>query len=106
MPDALELTLNNKPGCTYITRITLGYDKPEGPHKEELTLSGGLARTVGNIPRDASNLQVQVAFLGVTHSERYTFSWPSPVEQWPSGRREIEMTGVWPGQPRAVEIAR
>jgi len=101
---AFEIFFDNKPGCTYITHIQIGYDTPKGPQKDEFSLTGGISRTVGNIPLNATNIRVDVKFQGMINSDHYTFSWPSPLGQWLTGRRVIEMTGVWPGQTHAREL--
>ena len=64
---------------------------------------GGISKTVANIPLNATNIQVDVKFQGVVNSDNYSFNWPSPLGQWLTGRREIEMTGVWPGKTHAIE---
>ncbi|MFM0023429.1 hypothetical protein [Paraburkholderia azotifigens] len=100
---AFEIFFNNRPGCTYVTHIQLGYDTPQGRRNDEFSLTGGVSKTVGNIPLNATNIQVNVRFQGVMNSDNYSFNWPSPLGQWLTGRREIEMTGVWPGQTHAQE---
>lgn len=101
---AFEIFFDNKPGCTYITEIKLGYDTPNGPQRDEFTLTGGISKTVGNIPLSATNIRVDVKFQGMINSDHYAFNWPSPLGQWLTGRRVIEMTGVWPGQTHAREM--
>jgi len=66
-------------------------------------LSGGLSRTVGNIPLTATNIQVKVKFQGVKDSDPYTLHWDTPLGQWLTGKREIEMSGVWPGATHLQE---
>ncbi|MFK8330580.1 hypothetical protein M2D63_011255 [Pseudomonas sp. BJa5] len=100
----LEILFNNKPGCTYITAITLDYDTPSGKQHQSFSLSGGLSKTVGNIPLNATNIAVQVTFKGMVNSDNYSFSWPSPLGQWLTGSREIQMTGVWPGKTSAKDL--
>lgn len=102
---ALQILFNNKPGCTYITSIQLSYDTPQGRKNESFSLSGGLSKTVSNIPLSATNIVVNITFKGMINSDHYTFKWPSPLGQWLTGHREIEMTGVWPGQTHARDIA-
>jgi hypothetical protein len=102
---ALQILFNNKPGCTYITDIKLSYDTPQGPQHESFSLSGGLSKTIGNIPLSATNIAVEINFKGVINSDKYNFKWPNPLGQWLTGQREIEMTGVWPGQTHAKDIA-
>ena len=96
--DSFQLFLNNKPGCTYITTIHLNYETPRGPHSEKVVLSGGLSKTIGDIPLDATNLDLRVNFKGMINDDNYKFHWDSPVSQWPSGQRHIDMSGVWPGK--------
>ncbi|CAG4889237.1 hypothetical protein [Paraburkholderia saeva] len=100
---AFEILFSNKPGCTYVTHIQLSYDTPQGRRNDEFSLTGGISKTAGNIPLSATNIHVDVKFQGVVNSDHYTFNWPSPLGQWLTGRREIEMTGVWPGQTHAAE---
>ena len=102
---SLQILFNNKPGCTYITNINLSYDTPQGKKNESFSLSGGLSKTVANIPLSATNIVADVSFKGVINSDKYSFKWPSPLGQWLTGQREIEMTGVWPGQTHARDIA-
>lgn len=102
---ALQILFNNKPGCTYITAIKLRYDTPQGPKSEEFSLSGGLSKTVANIPLSATNIAAEITFKGMLNSDTYNFKWPNPLGQWLTGQREIEMSGVWPGQTHAVDIA-
>ena len=101
---AFEIYFNNKPGCTYITHIKLAYDSPQGRRNDEFSLSGGISKTVGNIPLSATNIHVEVKFQGVANHDEYTFNWATPLGQWLTGRREIEMTGVWPGSTHAREV--
>ncbi len=101
---AFEIYFNNKPGCTYITHIKLAYDSPQGRRNDEFSLSGGISKTVGNIPLSATNIHVEVKFQGVANHDQYTFNWATPLGQWLTGRREIEMTGVWPGSTHAREV--
>ncbi|PZF97666.1 hypothetical protein C1J01_48770, partial [Nonomuraea aridisoli] len=98
-----EIYFNNKPGSTYVTHIKLRFNTPQGPRSDEFSLSGGISKTVANIPLNATDIQVDVKFQGVVNSDNYSFRWPSPLGQWLTGRREIEMTGVWPGPTHAVE---
>ncbi|MNJ31517.1 hypothetical protein D3C77_261560 [compost metagenome] len=100
----LEILFNNQPGCTYITSITLDYDTPSGKQHQSFSLSGGLSKTVGNIPLNATNITAQVSFKGMMNNDNYSFSWPSPLGQWLTGSREIQMTGVWPGKTSAKDL--
>lgn len=100
---AFKILFNNKPGCTYVTSISLTYDTPQGPVKEDFKLSGGISKTVGNIPLTATNIQAKVTFKGVSNDDHYNFSWPSPLGQWLTGAREIDMSGVWPGKTSATD---
>lgn len=101
---AFEIFFNNKPGCTYVTHIKLAYKTPQGDRNDEFTLTGGISKTVSNIPLNATNIHVEVRFQGVANSDDYTFNWPTPLGQWLTGRREIEMSGVWPGATHAREV--
>jgi hypothetical protein len=83
---AFEVVFDNKPGCTYVTHIQIGYDSPAGRQHDEFSLSGGISKTVSNIPLSATNIRVDVKFQGVMNSDHYAFNWPSPLGQWLTGR--------------------
>ncbi|WP_200943935.1 MULTISPECIES: hypothetical protein [unclassified Lysobacter] len=92
-----QIFFNNRPGSTYITRILLTYNTPSGPRREQFEISGGLSRTIGNIPLDATDLNLDVTFVGMINSDRYRRHWARPLGQWLTGQRHVEMSGVWPG---------
>lgn len=100
---SFEIVLNNKLGCTYITNATLTYDTPDGEQKEDMRISGGLTKTIGNIPLNATNLKLAIKFIGILDSDRYNFHWDKPLGQWLTGQRHIDMSGVWPGKTHCIE---
>lgn len=93
---SFEIFFNNKPGTTYVTVIKLRYSTPQGARTEEFTLSGGLSKTVGNIPLDATNIEVEIRFVGIINDDVRRLKWEKPLTQFPTGRWEVQMTGVWP----------
>lgn len=100
---SLEIVLNNKPGCTYITDVNLEYETPSGKKHEKTQISGGLTKTIGNIPLNATNLHLSVSFKGILNSDHYKFHWQNPLGEWLTGQRHIDMSGVWPGKTHCIE---
>lgn len=100
---SFELVLVNKSGCTYITKATLTYNTPEASKKEKVQISGGLTKTIGNIPLNARNLKLNITFKGLINDDHYSFHWDAPLGQWLTGQRHIDMSGVWPGKTHCVE---
>ena len=100
---SFELVLINKPGCTYITRAKLTYNTPAGSKVENVSISGGLTKTIGNIPLNATNLKLDITFKGILNDDHYSFHWDYPLGQWLTGQRHIDMSGVWPGKTHCVE---
>lgn len=100
---ALEIVLINQVGCTYITDITLDYNTPSGKQHQTMQISGGLTKTIGNIPLNATSLNLTVKFIGILNSDYYKFHWDTPLGQWLTGQRHITMSGVWPGKTHCVE---
>lgn len=99
----LEIILNNRVGSTYITDISLEYKTPEGLKKEFVEISGGLTKTIANIPLVATDLKLHVKFKGIINSDNYVFPWSEPLGQWLAGKRQIDMWGVWPGKTHCIE---
>jgi len=100
---SFELVLVNKPGCTYITKVTLAYNTPAGSKTEKLQISGGLTKTIGNIPLNATRLKLDITFIGILNNDNYSFHWDNPLGQWLTGQRHIYMDGVWPAKTYCVE---
>ncbi|RDZ28272.1 hypothetical protein [Lysobacter silvisoli] len=94
---SFQIFFNNKVGSTYIVDIVLSYNTPEGPRREAFSISGGLSRTIGNIPLNATDISVEAKFRGVINSDTYRRHWARPLGQWLTGQRHIELFGVWPG---------
>lgn len=95
---SFELVLVNQVWCTYIVEVTLSYDTPSGPQTKKVQISGGLTKTFGDIPLNATNLRLHLRFIGMINDDHYELQWPSPLGQWLTGQRHIDMWGVWPGQ--------
>lgn len=98
---SFELILDNTHGGTYIAHGTLTYDVNGTQHSKKNSASGGMKSTIGDIPIDALNLVYHVSFSA--SKTKKTFSWGSPVNQWLSGVRHIDVKGVWPGTPSATD---
>jgi hypothetical protein len=101
---SLELYMINKVGCTYITNVALKYDTPSGTKSENIQISGGLTKTFGNIPLYATNITVDITFIGIINDDHYHLHWDKPLGQWLNGQRHIEMSGVWPGQTQCIDL--
>lgn len=100
---AYQLILRNTHGGTYIVKAALEYDTPSGRKKESTSVSGGLTASFGDIPLDASNIDLNLEFVCVGKNEKKHFHWASPRGQWVTGIRHIDLYGVWPGATRAVD---
>jgi RNA polymerase sigma factor (sigma-70 family) len=101
---AYQLVIRNNHGGTYKVVINLKYDTPRGPKTNSTYATGGLTATIADIPLDASNLQLQLVFKGVSTDETHNLQWASPRGQWVNGVRHVDLYGVWPGQTRAVDV--
>lgn len=103
--NGLSLFLDSKAskGTTYITKAKLSYNV-DGKRVNEpvTTISGGLSGSFANIPVNAQELQLELVFKGVFKDVRQTLSWAVPIAQWPAGVMHIDLTGTWPGQPKAT----
>lgn len=97
---SFEIFFKNLAGCTYICRVKLAYDSAQGRVEEAFSISGGLSRTVGNIPLDAKNIKVDIEFVGMFSSDKYSRHWANPLGQWLNGQRHINFGGVWPGRTK------
>ncbi len=101
---SFQLVLNNQHGGTYIVKANLSYNTPSGKKTESVTVSGGLVATIGAIPLNATNLQLDLAFEGVFSDEHKSFKWDSPLGTWYDGQRHVDLYGVWPGRTSAVDV--
>lgn len=103
--NGLKLFLDSKArkGATYITKATLSYTV-DGKRVDEpaVTIAGGLSGSFANIPVNAQELELELVFKGVFKDVRQTLSWAVPIAQWPAGVMHIDLTGTWPGQPKAT----
>lgn len=100
---AYQLILRNNNGGSYIVKAELSYDTPRGRQKRTTSVSGGLVASFGDIPLDASNIDLVLEFVCVGPNERKTFHWDNPRGQWLNGVRHIDLYGLWPGPTRAVD---
>lgn len=100
---AYQLVIRNNHGGTYIVKCELSFDTPRGRSSRSCSVSGGLTYTFGDIPLDASNLDLTMKFVGVMSSEVKKLKWDTPRGQWLTGVRHVDVYGVWPGSTRAVD---
>ena len=98
---SFELVLDNTHGGTYIAHGALTYEVDGKEYSKSNSASGGMKNTIGNIPINALNLKYKVTFTA--SSTKKTFTWGSPINQWLSGVRHIDVKGVWPGSPSAKD---
>jgi len=98
---SFELILDNSHGGTYIAHGELTYEVGDQKFTESNKASGGMTSAIRNIPINASNLVYTVTFTA--SSTKKVFTWGSPLNQWQSGSRHIDVKGVWPGSPSAVD---
>lgn len=100
---AIHLDSKASKVTTYTTRATLHYTV-DGVRKTEPTvvISGGLSGSFANIPLAATQVTLELTFLGLINNEGETFNWDLPLAQWPLGKMHIDITGTWPGKPEAI----
>lgn len=101
---AFQLIVRNTIGCTYLVRLTLGYDSGGRRHTERTVVSGGLTATFAGIPLDASEVDLHLEFVCLGRNEEKRFHWRSPRGQWIGGTRHVEIEGTWPGPTHAVDV--
>jgi hypothetical protein len=103
--DRLAIHLDSKASkaTTYTTRAMLHYTL-HGVRKAEpvVVISGGLSGSFANIPLDATQVTLELTFLGLVKNVKQTFNWDLPLAQWPLGNMHIDITGTWPGKPEAI----
>lgn len=95
---SLELFFDSTFGSTYMCRVKVGYDVDGERVDQKFTVTGGLSKSVGDIPLAARNIKVDIEFVGVINSDHYSCEWATPLGQWLNGQRHIDMWGVWPGK--------
>ena len=101
MVSSYELNLNNNFGGTYIAHGTLTYMVDGIMKVRKNSASGALTSTIGDIPFNATNLVYEVTF--VASGTKKTFNWATPITQWASGSRNIDVRGVWPSGVNATD---
>ena len=101
---AFRLFIDSKfrSATSYVVIVQLTYDTPKGPHQEHATILGGSSRSFADIPLAATNLQVKMAFKGIFNDDTHVLSWASPLGQWLTGERNIDLKGTWPGQTQVI----
>lgn len=98
-----QLVLRNNHGGTYIVKAELNYDCGKGHQKRTASVSGGLTTAFGDIPLDASNIDLKLEFVCVGPNQHQSFHWNNPRGEWINGVRHIDIHGVWPGPTSAVD---
>jgi hypothetical protein len=101
MISSFELTLDNQHGGTYIAHGKVTYRVGDKKFTKTHSASGGLKNTIADIPVSAEDLDYWVTFTA--SKTRKHFAWGSPLMQWPKGYRRVEIRGVWPWAPKAVD---
>ncbi|WP_263263629.1 hypothetical protein [Pseudomonas sp. RIT-PI-S] len=88
---------------TYTAKATLRY-MVDGKHHQEptLTITGGLSGSFANIPLAASQVTLEVTFIGLITNETQILAWDLPLAQWPMGQMHVDLVGTWPGRPSAI----
>lgn len=103
--DRLALHLDSKASklTTYTTKAKLSYTV-NGARREEpvVVITGGLSGSFATIPLDATQMSLELTFLGVLNNVKQTFNWDLPLAQWPKGNMHIDISGTWPGEPVAT----
>lgn len=103
--DQLSIHLDSKASraSNYITKAKLSYTT-SGARQEvqECTIIGGLSGDFAAIPLTATNVQLELKFVGVITDVIQTFSWDVPLAQWPLGKMHLDIIGTWPGRPEAT----
>lgn len=100
---AYRLIISNNNGGTYIVHATLRYDTPRGKIAVSSSVSGGLSTSFDDIPLDATNLDLELAFVAGPGSN-HRLQWRNPRGQWIGGVRNVGLSGVWPSQTYAVDV--
>lgn len=98
---SFELVLDNSHGGTYIAHGKLTYEVNGETKSDSNSASGGMTSSISNIPINALNVKYKVTFTA--SSTKKEFTWGSPINQWLSGKRHIDVKGVWPGKPSAKD---
>lgn len=98
---SFELILDNSHGGTYIAHGSLTYDVGAQKFSTSNSVSGGMTSAIRDIPINATNLVYTVTFTA--SGTKKIFNWGSPLNQWQSGMRHIDVKGVWPGSPSATD---
>ncbi len=99
----LVIQLDNAHGGTYIVDATASYLLGTDQHTITASVSGGMSNSMDPIPPEATNLNLDLSFVGVFSDAHHHFTWPTPLAQFPTGQIIIDLTGVWPGDTSAVE---
>lgn len=101
-----KLHIENNHGGTYIVDATLTYELPGSPTPVTRTLfgiSGSHTDMISDIPIEAYNLKFTVSYRFIFGHDETTFYWGSPINQWASGQRHVDVYGVWANSPYAVD---
>lgn len=104
--DSFVLILDNSHGGTYIAYGTLTY-QVDGTKitktVSDIGISGGRTGAISDIPLNAQNLVFTVTYTEMFDHDTNVLNWGSPINQWFSGVRHVDVYGVWPGTPSVVD---
>ncbi|MEQ9262590.1 MAG: hypothetical protein RLP14_05445 [Owenweeksia sp.] len=100
--DAFTIEFDNDHWGTYIAHPVLSYDI-NGEHVQGITpcdgegVWGGSKASIYGIPLEATNLQLEISYEASDHKDH--FSWENPLRNWTTGKRTIDIYGVWDNNP-------
>ena len=95
--NSFHITFQNS--GSYYVKATLKYMSPKGSSELHQDIIGFSTRSIVNIPLDATALELKLEFIGAIPSATYSYSWDTPLGSWVTGKRHIDIDGLWPDQP-------
>ena len=92
-----ELIFKNH--SSYIVIATVTYHTQGGREEKQTKISGFLQGSIGDIPLDATSLKLKLEFIGSLPYTALHNSWNTPLGTWLTGKRHIDIWGLWPDHP-------
>jgi hypothetical protein len=99
---AIQIHLDNS-HCTYFVKATANYSFGGRRINATTAITAGLVTNLPPIPVEATDLRLDLSFLGIRTDGLHTFSWPTPLAEFPAGQIVIDLRGIWPGDTHATE---
>ena len=99
---AIQIHLDNS-HCTYFVKATANYSIGGRRINATTAITAGLVTNLPPIPLEATDLRLDIAFLGIRTDGLHTFSWPTPLAEFPAGQIMMDLRGIWPGDTHATE---